>query len=134
MSYSIIQEAFLKDWQSQAFGLPVFYEGRNSTPTVDHLRLSFLPVSNRAASLGADGSNEVIGILQADVVMRTGRGTGEMLAVVDLIVDAYPTGRRISEAGQSVVIWGAEPSSIRSDGGWQKISISINFSAYVRRS
>lgn len=134
MSYSIIQTALFKDWQAQDFALPTYYPGRNETPINDHIQLIFLPVSNRVASMGADGSNEVIGILQADVMYRTGRGTGEILTITDAIVAAYPSGRHIVEQGQDVTIWGAEPSQPRTDGGWQKISISINFTAYVRRS
>ena len=133
MRHADIQAAFLSDWDAQDFGLQTILPQRTAAPTNDHVRLNYLPAGNDVSSLGADGSNEVTGIFQADLCFRTGRGNGEILTQIDTISTAYPTGRRISHGGQEVIIRGASVSAPRSENGWLVASISINFSAYVRR-
>lgn len=133
MRHSDIQAAFLSDWDAQDFGITTFRPQRTHEPTNDHVRLNYLPAGNDPSSLGADGSNEVTGIFQADLCFRTGRGNGEMLEKVDIISTAYPTGRRIEHGGQQVIIRGTTVSAPRVENGWLVASLSINFSAYVRR-
>ena len=134
MRYADIQSALLTAWDDGAFGLTTYLPDRNETPTTNHARLMFMPAVNTPATLGDDGTNEVAGIFQADVMMRTGRGNGEALEVVDTICAAFPSGRRLTYNGQQVIIWGAELNGPKSEGGWLRATVSINFAAYVRRS
>jgi len=134
MRYADIQSALLAAWDDGAFGLTTYLPDRNETPTTDHARLSILPAKNTPATMGDDGTNEVAGVFQVDVMMRTGRGNGEALEKVDAICTAFPSGRRISYNGQQVIIWGAELNGPKSEGGWLRATVSINFAAYVRRS
>lgn len=133
MKYATIQKALIQAWDAAAFGLTTFYPDRNYTPTDDHVRLSFLPVDNSPATMGDDGTNEVSVILQVDVMFRTGRGNGELLEQVDSICTAFPSGSRFTADSQQVICWGAELSTITTDGGWLKAVVSINATAYVRR-
>ena len=134
MRYADIQSALLIAWEGGAFGLTTYLPDRNETPTTDHARLAILPAKNTPATMGDDGTNEVAGVFQVDVMMRTGRGNGEALEKVDAICAAFPSGRRLTYNGQQVIIWGAELNGPKSEGGWLRATVSINFAAYVRRS
>lgn len=134
MRYADIQSALLTAWDDGAFGLTTYLPDRNEMPTTNHVRLMLIPAVNTPATLGDDGTNEVAGIFQADIMMRTGRGNGEALEVVDAICAAFPSGRRLAYNGQQVIIWGAELNGPKSEGGWLRATVSINFAAYVRRS
>ena len=134
MRYADIQSALLTAWDDGAFGLTTYLPDRNETPTTDHARLAILPAKNTPATMGDDGTNEVAGLFQVDVMMRTGRGNGEALGKVDAICTAFPSGRRLTYNGQQVIIWGAELNGPKSEGGWLRATVSINFAAYVRRS
>jgi len=134
MRYADIQSALLTAWDDGGFGLTTYLPDRNETPTTNHARITFLPAGNTAATMGDDGTNEVSGVLQVDVMMRTGRGNGEALETVDAICAAFPSGRRLTYNDQQVIIWGAELNGPKSEGGWLRATVSINFAAYVRRS
>lgn len=134
MRYADIQSALLTAWDGGDFGLTTYLPDRNEMPTTNHARITFLPAGNTAATMGDDGTNEVTGILQVDVMMRTGRGNGEALETVDSICAAFPSGRRLTYNDQQVIIWGAELNGPKSEGGWLRATVSINFAAYVRRS
>lgn len=134
MRYADIQSALIDAWNDGAFGITTILPDRNEAPTTDHARLSFIPAANTPATMGDDGTNEVPGIFQADIMMRTGRGNGEILDVVDTVCAAFPSGRRVSYNGQQVIIWGAALNGPKSEGGWLRATVSINFAAYVRRS
>lgn len=133
MKYATIQKAFLDDWNAQAFGLVTYYPERNATPTNDHAELMMIPADNAVATLGTDGENDVRGIFQVSLKYRTGRGNGEILEQADIICAAYPSGRIITANSQQVRILGAQLNGPRSDNGWLRATISINFSAFVRR-
>ncbi len=134
MRYADIQSALIDAWNDGNFGLTTLLPDRNENPTTDHARISFLPAVNTPATMGDDGTNEVAGIFQIDVMMRTGRGNGEILETVDTVCAAFPSGRRVSYNGQQVIIWGAALNGPKSEGGWLRATVSINFAAYVRRS
>lgn len=134
MRYADIQSALITAWNDGDFGLTTYLPDRNENPTTDHARLSFIPAANTPATMGDDGTNEVAGIFQADIMLRTGRGNGEALEIVDTVCAAFPSGRRLSYNGQQVIIWGADLNGPKTEGGWLRATVSINFAAYVRRS
>ena len=59
---------------------------------------------------------------------------GEALEKIDEICADYTSGTRLTYDGQQVVIWGATPTTLSTENGWLRSVLTINFSAYVRRS
>jgi len=136
MRFADIQSALFASWATGAYGLTTYYPNRDYNPATgdDHARLFVLWGGSDAATMGSDGTNEVTGIFQIDIMYRTGRGNGEALETVDAICAAFPSGRRLTYNDQQVIIWGAELNGPKSEGGWLRATVSINFAAYVRRS
>ena len=136
MRFADIQSALLASWVAGSYGLTTCYPNRDYNPAAgdDHARLFVLWAGSDAATLGDDGTNEVTGIFQVDIMYRTGRGDGEALEKIDEICADYTSGTRLTYDGQQVVIWGATPTTLSTENGWLRSVLTINFSAYVRRS
>ena len=136
MRFADIQSALFASWVAGRHGLTTYYPNRDYNPAAgdDHARLFVLWAGSDAATLGDDGTNEVTGIFQVDIMYRTGRGDGEALEKIDEICADYTSGTRLTYDGQQVVIWGATPTTLSTENGWLRSVLTINFSAYVRRS
>ena len=136
MRFADIQSALFASWVAGNYGLTTYYPNRDYNPAAgdDHARLFVLWAGSDAATLGDDGTNEVTGIFPVDLMYRTGRGDGEALEKIDEICADYTSGTRLTYDGQQVVIWGATPTTLSTENGWLRSVLTINFSAYVRRS
>ncbi len=136
MRFADIQSALFASWVAGNYGLTTYYPNRDYNPAAgdDHARLFVLWAGSDAATLGDDGTNEVTGIFQIDLMCRTGRGDGEALEKIDEICADYTSGTRLTYDGQQVVIWGATPTTLSTENGWLRSVLTINFSAYVRRA
>lgn len=136
MRFGDIQAALLQSWIDGAYGIAAFYPNRDYNPATgeDHARLFVLWAGSDPVTLGDTGENEVSGVFQIDLMYATGRGDGELLTVADSICSDYKSGTRLTHNSQQVIVWGAAPTQIVSDGGWLRCSLSINFTAHVRRS
>lgn len=134
MRYADIQSALITAWDGAGFSLTTFYPDREYNPTGNHARLAFIPAGNDVATLGSTGTNEITGILQADILYQTGRGNGEILEKVDAVCAVFIPGHRVTYNNQQVTIVGANLRGPLSEGGWLRATVSITFSAYVQRS
>jgi hypothetical protein len=136
MRFADIQSALFASWATGAYGLTTYYPNRDYNPAAgdDHARLFVLWGGSDAATMGSDGTNEVTGIFQIDLMFRTGRGDGEALEMIDTICADYISGTRLNYNSQQVVIWGATPTTLATENGWLRSVLTINFSAYVRRA
>lgn len=136
MRFADIQSALFASWATGAYGLTTYYPNRDYNPATgdDHARLFVLWGGSDAATMGSDGTNEVTGIFQIDLMFRTGRGDGEALEMIDTICADYISGTRLNYNSQQVVIWGATPTTLATENGWLRSVLTINFSAYVRRA
>ena len=136
MRFADIQSALFDSWVAGSYGLTTYYPNRDYNPATgdDHARMIVLWAGSDAATLGDDGTNEVTGIFQIDLMYRTGRGDGEALEKIDEICADYVSGTRLTYDSQQVVICGATPTTLSTDYGWLRSVLTINVSAYVRRS
>lgn len=89
--------------------------------------------NSRVASLGDNGENHNPGILQIDINNKKGRGSGDVLAVVDQIIGQLNAGSTITENGQKIRITNASVSPGRYVGGFYRVSISLNYYARTIR-
>ena len=136
MRFGDIQSALLESWTTVNYCITTFWPNRDYNPAAgqNHARLFVLWAGSDPVKLGYTGENDVKVIFQVDLMYATGRGDGELLDVADSICSDYRSGVRLEYDGQQVIVWGASPSQIVSDGGWLRCSLSIPFSAHVRRS
>ena len=111
--------------------LPVAVENRHFTPG-DHpwLAAALMVSEERAASLGPDAPQTLVGFMQVDVVTRAGQGPEEADALKDAL-EAHFARRRLEREGLTVIVSGvsAAPSGYVRDGGYI-LPVDVRFTAY----
>lgn len=98
-------------------------------------QLSHLPAGASVASLGESGMDEHVGVYQIDVSVPEvgGNPRKALLEHADRIRAHFVTGRQFTNATQGVRVTRAERSAIRRVDGWQRISVSVTYSAFTIR-
>jgi hypothetical protein len=94
-----------------------------------------LPASAGVATLGVGGQDDHVGVFQIDVnVPESGQNPrGALLGHADALRAYFVAGRRLTHSTQTVRVVRAERSQIRRVDGWQRVSVSVTYSAFTTR-
>lgn len=123
MSLFNVRAALVTAWQT--LGITTYFENDLGEPTDKHATFEFMPSSTNGVSLGANGKDEHLGLLQIDLYYPVSRGNGELLQQLDTIRAYFYNGRGFVYGGTSVIINRVDYSSPVIDGGWYRQSISL---------
>lgn len=136
MKYSDVQSALFTHWVNGAFNIETLYpnEDAETTPGKPRAELSLLPVSTSPSTTGPSGRDVHEGILQVMLRYPVNQGNNPALTMADEIAQHYQAGERPAYNGQDVIIRGASISPPMVDGGWLNLAVSVNYTAYFRRS
>lgn len=98
-------------------------------------QLSNLRAGIDTASLGAGGMDESTGVYQIDVSVpvTSPNPKSALLGYADTLKGYFVTGRRFTYSSQGVRVVRADVSAIRLVEGWQRISVSVTYSAFTIR-
>lgn len=98
-------------------------------------QLTHLPAGADVASLGVGGMDEHVGVFQIDVNVPESGGNprATLLAHADTLRSYFTAGRLFINGSQSVRVRSASRSSIRRVDGWQRVSVSVSYSAFTTR-
>lgn len=109
------------------------FEGAKFTPPSGQswARLTNLPSSRTPFGLSPDSSEISTGIMQIDVFRPVDTGSGQLLADAEQIMAIYPPRTNLLYQGQRVEIRRTERGSIRADGAWMSIPVSIYYLASI---
>lgn len=120
-----------------AFTGKTSFEGFPFTPptTGTWAQLTNLRAGADVASLGVGGMDEHVGVYQIDVSVPEvgGNPRAVLLGHADTLRAYFVTGRRFTHNTQGVRITRADASQIRRVDGWQRISVSVTYSAFTVR-
>ncbi|KAF1710301.1 hypothetical protein CSC70_06300 [Pseudoxanthomonas kalamensis DSM 18571] len=112
-------------------------EGFTFTPPTSGswAQLTHLPAGAAVSSLGVNGMDEHVGVYQIDVSVPEvgGNPRADLLAVADTVRAYFVAGREFTHLTQGVRVVRAERSQIRRVDGWQRISVSVTYSAFSIR-
>lgn len=136
MSEVKINAALVQGLAAAALGIAIAPEGKNFTPpTVSTPWVAWfnLPASTDVASLGVGGNDETVGVFQVDLNYPLNDGTANALAAVQKLRDYFVAGRRLVYSGQTVKVERVTRNNLRPVDGWQRINVSIFYSAYTIR-
>ncbi|NLA68317.1 MAG: hypothetical protein GX856_08775 [Gammaproteobacteria bacterium] len=118
------------------------FEGRIATeaqifsPPYDRwAQLTHLRAGADIATLGVGGQDEHVGVYQIDVSVPEvgGNPRAVLLGHADRIRAHFIAGRRFTHEGQGVRVRSASVSQIRRVDGWQRVSVSVSYSALSTR-
>lgn len=84
-------------------------------------------------SVGDGGMDGHTGFMQVDVNYPSNGGTGAAIAKADSVAQYFKAGTRIAYGGQQVQIQSCGRSQGRPVDGWYRVSLTINWTAYVQR-
>lgn len=98
-------------------------------------QLTNLRAGADVASLGAGGMDEHVGVFQIDVNVPESGGNprATLLQHADQLRGYFVAGRRFTHSNQSVRVTRADVSQIRRVDGWQRVSVSVRYSAFSTR-
>lgn len=114
----------------------IAFEGFTFSPSEGHwAQLHNLPAAAAVSSLGVSGMDEHVGVYQIDVSVPEvgGNPRATLLAHADRIRAYFVAGRSFTHNDQGVRVRSASRSQIRRVDGWQRISVSVTYSAFSIR-
>lgn len=113
------------------------FEGLPFTPpqTGPWAQLFNLRAGASVASLGVNGMDEHVGVYQIDVSVPEvgGNPRATLLGYADTLRAYFVAGRPFTHAGQTVRVVRSDASQIRRVDGWQRVSVSVTYSAMSTR-
>ena len=136
MSEVKINAALVQGLAAAALGLTIAPEGKNFTPpsvSTPWAAWFNLPADTQVASLGVGGNDETVGVFQVDLNYPLNDGTANALGAVQKLRDYFVAGRRLVYQGQCVKVERVTRNNLRPVDGWQRINVSIYYSAYITR-
>lgn len=90
--YSALAEHFANNFAT----VRVIFENESKPEQVPFVRVTFLPVSNVRAEIGANGSDRLDGILNIDIFNKLGAGSGKSVEIANDIFTLYASGTSIT--------------------------------------
>lgn len=137
MKFAAIDSALLDRFMSGGFFPPaqVQTENKQFTPPSGKpwARITNLPAQPDQATLGDGGQDLHVGILQVDLLYPQGEGRGAALAMADRIATHFKAGDSWRHEDQAVRVTSCGRGTGINEGGWYRISVSINWKAHVTR-
>ncbi len=89
---------------------------------------------NAAATVSDLGTTDVrTGFYQVDINIKHGQGSAPTNRLADSLNEVFYSGATFSFDTACVQIEDVTPGSIVVDGGWAKMSITINWNSYTKR-
>ena len=115
----------LTAWENKTF--------TNPASTVAWAAVFIVPNQPTIESVGDGGMDGHTGFMQVDVNYPSNGGTGAAIAKADSVAQYFKAGTRIAYGGQQVQIQSCGRSQGRPVDGWYRVSLTINWTAYVQR-
>ena len=92
-----------------------------------------VPNQPSVESVGEGGMDGHTGFFQVDLNYPLNAGSGAAIAKADSVAQYFKAGTRIAYGGQQVQIQSCGRSQGRPVDGWYRVSLTINWTAYVQR-
>lgn len=90
--------------------------------------------NGRPVTLGPEGYDEHVGIIQIDVNYPAGKGTGDLLDKATEIARAFKPGLTLPYGSMELRTLAVSASPDRIVGGYVKVSVSVNYSVRASRA
>jgi len=134
-AFKNISQALIDRYRAGAFFTDALTSYENAAfvkPSITTPWASVFIVPNQPSveSFEADGHT---GFMQVDVNYPANTGTGAAITKADSVAQYFKAGTRIAYGGQQVQIQSCGRSQGRPVDGWYRVSLTINWTAYVPR-
>lgn len=135
MSLKDIDGALIEAYLDLGLGLPTAYEGESFKPPTgcDWAAVSIVPAPTFPYTLGVNGEDLHTGFMQVDFFRPLNTGRAALIEYAQAAMDAFIAGKGFSRNGQNVLITSTGRSGIRQDGGFLRLTVTVNFEAATIR-
>lgn len=140
MSASKVRKAFVIHVENIAAGLPgnppVSWPNKTFKPPggLPWLQFNWIPAGRRAVTLGDQGEDELVGIVQIDINTPQGDGDAVMENLLSLLEEEFIAGQVVIHDGQPATIESCSRLPSRNVDPFYRSSLSVNYYARVTRS
>jgi hypothetical protein len=137
MSMYLVTQALTESFINLALGITVVFENVNTDPPNDAIFCTLTTLPAIAESLGkrpVGDADQTDGIFQASFYAPSGTGYGEILQLVQTVLDFYKHTTVLTKDTQEVQIQNSGRNGGRNEDGWYIIDVSIEFFAYIDRT
>jgi hypothetical protein len=137
-SHEDIDKALMQGVVDAALALPIAQENVAFNKPTDGSPWASVwiipsPDGVRAVTLGDDGEDEHVGIVQLDLNYPTGRGVDDVRAKGDQVAAFFSVGKALSSGVAKVTVSSCSRSRGREVEGWYRVSMTISWYARVPR-
>jgi len=136
MSETKSRKAIYKALKDLNLGLPESHE--NVEPSIGTapiwIRVSYIPNEPTPVTLGLQGEDDMEGILQIDLNIDSGKGTGDLFPIVDQLRNHFTAGRIFAYDGQEVTIRSCGRGVGRMVDSYYRIPVSVIWYSRIQRN
>ena len=141
MSFSHVQSALMTRLEAVNAGLtggpfPIAYPNVEFTVPDDAPWIQVFLFTNQpfVGSLGPEGEDEISGILQLDVYVPLGEGTGRLTSLFDSIRSGFKAGTQLTYSGQWALILSCGMRSPMKEDGFYRGTVTIEWETRISRA
>lgn len=134
MSLDKARAAIVQAYIDAGLNLPTFYENKPGDPPANPWAIfTFIPNNPEVVTLGSGGDDEATGFVQIDLNYTLNSGDKAAADAFNLLRDKFIAGQIFTYSGQAVRVGSCGRSHGRNVNGWYRVSITIYWSARIRR-
>lgn len=130
MNITVIQQ--LLEGFVESLGLPLQRENTRNSAQSSWVRTTLLPAQPAVRSLGIQGSNQLTGLLQVDVMTPVDQGTDQSNTWADTIINACPKGLTLQDGDVLIHIEMAWRFASNIDGKWRICPVMIRWRTHYK--
>lgn len=131
-----IDGALIQAYVDLGLGLDTAYEGQEFTPPddgSDWAAVFILPATSDFFTLGENGEDQHLGLMQIDFNTPHGKGREALVDYAEQIRAEFIGGKGYIRNSQRVRIDTVERTAVIEVDGWMRISVSVNWEATTIR-
>ena len=136
MSETKVRKAIFKALHDVGLNLPEVHE--NVEPDIGEapiwIRVTYIPNEPTPVTLGVQGEDDMEGVLQIDLNIDSGKGSGDLFPLVDQLRNHFTAGRIFAYDGQEVTIRSCGRSVGRTVDSYYRIPVSVIWYSRIQRN
>lgn len=131
-----IQSALLQSYSDGSFGLDYEKPNTSFAPVTDEAwaKVSFINSIPIVGTQGSSGDDYFKGSFQVDLMYPLNKGMEVQNAKIESLRTYYEIGRSFTYSGQIITIESCSSVPIGESGGWYKVSVRIDYNAFISRA
>lgn len=128
-----VHQAWVSEFISADFGLPIAHENMHYTPSAGEAYFEVRVLANDLTPASLADSDETDGVFR--VILRHPQDAGAVAPKQTLgeVASAFPVGRRFEYGGTRVTVTGRQQQPGVAEDGWYAVILDLQYRAFAKR-